>query len=216
MTTQELQGVNWDSLRLDIEKLTATVPLTLGEHPSDEIRPYIVAAIRKNPLLDDEARFVWDLKDELEAYSTAAAQGGSAEPRTPLPISIPSIFKLLLAVCEVYEYESSKGWRAKVGGRFAGYELRVSAERDREMGKWTQGKPREPGRDDKEIHRDAAFEESDKDRSAGPKEVLQEEKRAAKRPGNVRLASVDRNVDAVDAPAHEGTSEDEYGDPSEL
>ncbi|KAF4584845.1 hypothetical protein EYR40_001661 [Pleurotus pulmonarius] len=70
------------------------------------------------------------------------------------------------SISEVYEYECSKGWRAKVGGRFAGYELRVSVERDREMGKWTQGKPRELGRDDEEIHRDAAFEESDMDRSA--------------------------------------------------
>ncbi|KAF4605958.1 hypothetical protein EYR38_000003 [Pleurotus pulmonarius] len=83
-----------------------------------------------------------------------------------------------------------------------------------EMGKWTQGKPRELGRDDEEIHRDDAFEESDKDLSAGvdsAAEGLQEEKRAAKRPGNVRLASVDWNVDAVDAPAHEGKQDTASG-----
>ncbi len=67
--------MSWTNIPLTCDEISKAISyVSIPERiPSDDIRPYIVAAIRKNPPLDDEARFIWDLKDELEAYSSAAA-----------------------------------------------------------------------------------------------------------------------------------------------
>ncbi|KAF9495661.1 hypothetical protein BDN71DRAFT_863328 [Pleurotus eryngii] len=57
----------------------------------------------------DGVRFIRDPKDELEAYSKAAAKGSPAEPRFPLAISIPSI---LLAVCGLLDKKRTQPSRS--------------------------------------------------------------------------------------------------------
>ncbi|KAG9226648.1 hypothetical protein CCMSSC00406_0006127 [Pleurotus cornucopiae] len=61
----------------------------------DEIRPYVVAAMAKNPVIEgDEAHFISTLNDELQAYDSMPRDHMHLPPRI-------SVHPILLSVCDL-------------------------------------------------------------------------------------------------------------------